>query len=180
MIMKTNGSLAWRWNHMRLTVRQKHACVCIHIHRPTYSSLMGSVCVCVRYGGGFQCGLCVFVSAYFDLCDCLLMDDRNKNECVVPVFEVFMCESIAFFVCCVLPPWLVTFNLWGLNQNNNVSQWLQMFNLGHNGATIFQVLQLSVKHLKEWQKYTFTITHLPLQESSFFCVWLWVLFFSLD
>ena len=32
MIMKTNGSLAWRWNHMRITVCHKHACVSAHTH----------------------------------------------------------------------------------------------------------------------------------------------------
>lgn len=86
MIMKTNGSLAWRWNHMRITGRRKHACACIHTHRPKYTNLQGMrqnkslLCAlaCVKGGWGIPARLvCLCICILWCVCDCLLTDDRN-------------------------------------------------------------------------------------------------------
>ncbi len=120
MIMKTNGSLAWRWNHMRIRVRRKHACVCIHTRRPKYTNLLGMrenkpllcalvcvcVCVCVwKKGGGFQCDF----SLYWHTLVCVIVcswTTETKWICGTGVWG-FMCHHMHFFVCCVLPPRLV-------------------------------------------------------------------------
>lgn len=95
MIMKTNESVAWRWNHMRITVPHKYACVCIHSCRKKYTNLLEMIqsepllCVCGNgEGDSSEVSVCTLV--------CVIVCLQTTEISSLVLFKV-LCESTWIF-----------------------------------------------------------------------------------
>lgn len=98
-----------------------------------------------KEGGGFQCGLCVFLTAYFGVCDCLLTDDRN-------LMNLFQClrfdASSPAFLCHVIS--LQAFE----PQLKTTGCMVTHYPCRLDGHHHFPVLSSSVEDFEEGPRYT--------------------------
>lgn len=142
MIMKTNRSLARRWNHMRITVHSSHACVCIQSNSPKCNHLLGLrqnkplLSMDLWKGGEFQCGLiyhCICILCYVWLFAHRL---QKHNESVVPVLEVSLVITLN------RSEWCYTYFLHGHHQYGH---WILHVLLSHSCIQIYAV------HLCSWK-----------------------------
>lgn len=168
MIMKTNGSLAWRWNHMRITVRHKHACVCIHTHRPKYTNLLG-----MRQNKPLLCGRrvgdssAICVSLYPHTLVCVIVCSWTTETewiCGAGVWGVVTC---IFCVLCVATTTCRLISLQPFEASTKTAMCpiahFQRRSGRHHEATVFPVVPSSAYDFEERPVCTLAFIHLPIQ-----------------
>lgn len=106
------------------------------------------VLVCLwRKGGGFHFDVCVFVSAFLSMCDCLLAHDRNCMN--------LWCWCLRFHV--LSPAFFVTLSAFNLSRPRPKQQHVRQHYFSKTRPPFFPVMPSAAVDFEEWPMYTLTL-----------------------